>query len=198
MAHSRAPRTKVSVVAKRPAGRPAMDREEGFVYFASLPDGRRTYRAVAERFGVSVRTVERHGREGGWRERVQRHKRDAARTVDEELTGKQVDALFAYMRLIEKTTDRYDEHLDADKVKLTPSDLGRMISYHQQVGDRLETLAQSNPVGQRIAAPTDEQRLEHKLDVLRNLVRAGQLDELLEVLDPTRTNGSITPEEDSQ
>jgi hypothetical protein len=145
---------------------------------------------------VSVRTVERHGREEGWRERVQRHKRDAARTVDEELTAKQVDGLFAYLRLIEKTTDRYDEHLEADRVKLSPSDLGRLISYHQQVGDRLAALAQSDPGDQGIAAPTKEQRLEHKLDVLRNLLRAGQLDELLEVLDPTRTNGNVPHEED--
>ena len=55
-----------------------MDWGEAFVDYASLPDGRRTYRAVAERFGVSVRTVERHGHEGRWRERVQQHKRDAA------------------------------------------------------------------------------------------------------------------------
>ena len=41
-----------------------------------------------------------------------------------------------------------------------------------------------------MAAPTEEPR-EHKLAVLQNLLRAGQLDQLLEALDLTR-NGNVT------
>jgi hypothetical protein len=174
-------------VDRQATGRSAIDWGEASVYYLSLPDGRRTYRAVAERFGVSVRTVERHGREGCWRERVQRHKRDAARTVDEELTARQVDALENHLRRVEETMARYEEQLQAGTVRVTPSDLGRMIGLHQQLGDTIATLAQSDPLDPTIAASTEEQRLEHKLDVLRNLLRAGQLDDLLGVLDHAGT-----------
>ena len=44
-------------------GRPAIDWEAAFVYYASpARPGARSYQAVADQFGVSVRTVERHGR----------------------------------------------------------------------------------------------------------------------------------------
>ena len=145
---------------------------------------------------MSVRTVERHGREDRWRERVQRHKRDAARTVDEELTARQVDALTYHMRLVEETTAWYDEQLQAGTVKVTPSDLVRLIAPTSSSATAIATLAQSVPADATMAAPTEEQRLEHKLDVLRNLLRAGQLDDLLDVLDPTRTNGNVTHQED--
>jgi len=197
MPRSRAPRRKASVVQIRPAGRPATDWDEAFVYYASLPDGQRTYGAVAERFGVSVRTVERHGREDSWRERVKRHKRDAARTVDGELTARRKDALNTQLALVEETTAWYGEQLLAGTVKVTPSDLVRLIAAHQQLGEAI-ALAQSVPADVTKAAPTEEQRLEHKLDVLRALLRAGQLDDVLDVLDPTRANGNGIQEEDPQ
>ena len=38
-------------------GRPAIDWEQAFAFYASLPAERRSYQAVADKFGVSVRTV---------------------------------------------------------------------------------------------------------------------------------------------
>lgn len=51
-------------------GRPAIDWLAAFVFFASLPAESRSYAAVADRFGVSRRTVETHGQRASGQVRI--------------------------------------------------------------------------------------------------------------------------------
>src|ERR671938_98760 len=66
-------------------GRPAVDWEQAFAHYAALPPELRSYEAVAREFAVSVRTVEKHGRLGRWRERVRAIEAQATAELDAQL-----------------------------------------------------------------------------------------------------------------
>jgi hypothetical protein len=61
-------------------GRAALDWNQAFLFYAGLPPEQRSYAAVAAEFGVSARTVERHGRKERWRERAHELDREATAT----------------------------------------------------------------------------------------------------------------------
>lgn len=66
--------------AKRGA-RPAIDWEEAFAFYAAQPPRERSYASVGRQFDVSPRTVEKHGRDGHWKQRLREIKQQtAART----------------------------------------------------------------------------------------------------------------------
>ena len=51
-------------------GRPAIDWEQAFAFYASLPAKRRTYQAVADELQGECAHGPRHGREEGWKQRL--------------------------------------------------------------------------------------------------------------------------------
>jgi len=114
-------------------GRPVIDWEAAFAFFASLPADGRSYAAVAARFGVSKRTVETHGRNGGWRERVASIEADAARQADERLGHARADQLADFHRLIEASCVAYARQLASGQVKVTASDLVGLIKISLQL-----------------------------------------------------------------
>ena len=69
----------------RPKGRSACDWEEAFQYWAMLPAGERSYAAVADRFSISTRTVERHGQDERWADRLAGIASHAAVTTNAQL-----------------------------------------------------------------------------------------------------------------
>jgi hypothetical protein len=110
-----------------------IDWEAAFAFFASLPPEARSYAAVAARFGVSKRTVETHGRRGGWRERVAAIEADAARQADQRLGRARADQLADFHRLIEASCVAYAKQLASGQVKVTASDLVGLIKISLQL-----------------------------------------------------------------
>src|SRR6266581_2672073 len=101
---------------KQPAA-PA-DREAAFQYYASLPVDERSYAAVAARFGLSPRTVERHAREGGWRKRLAAIGATAARRADQELAARRAKQLVDFHQLIEASCVSYARQLASGQVRI--------------------------------------------------------------------------------
>jgi hypothetical protein len=128
-------------------GRAAIDWEAAFAYFASLPPEARSYGTVATSFGVSRRTVETHGRRGGWHERVAAIEADAARHADERLGRARADQLADFHRVIEASCVAYARQLASGQVKVTASDLVGLIKISLQLwGEptaRVEVLSSS-------------------------------------------------------
>lgn len=114
-------------------GRPAIDWEAAFVFFASVPAESRSYAAVADRFGVSRRTVETHGRRGAWRERVGEIEDDAARQADQQLGRARAEQLADFHRLIEASCVAYARQLASGQVRITATDLVGLIKISLQL-----------------------------------------------------------------
>jgi hypothetical protein len=114
-------------------GRPVIDWEAAFAFLASLPPEQRSYAAVATRFGVSKRTVETHGRNGGWRERIAAIDADAARQADQQLGRDRAAQLADFHRLIEASCVAYARQLASGQVKVTASDLVGLIKVSLQL-----------------------------------------------------------------
>lgn len=123
-------------VDRRPGsdrGRPALDWEAAFVYYATLPSDARTYTAVADRYGVSRRTVEKHGQKERWRERVAGIETDAARQADQQLGRARADQLADFHKLIEASCVTYARQLASGQVRITASDLVGLIKISLQL-----------------------------------------------------------------
>lgn len=108
-------------------GSARVDREEAFQFWASLPLEGRSYVAVARKFGVSPRTVERYARDGAWRERLSGIEAEAARQADEELGQRRARQLVDFHQLIEASCVTYARQLAAGQVRITASDFVGLI-----------------------------------------------------------------------
>ena len=114
-------------------GRPAIDWEEAFAHYASLPDQERSYGAVAAHFATSVRTVERHGREERWKERFARIRAEAAESADRQRAKARADKLGELDLLIDASLTSYAQQLRAGSVKVAPSDLLRLYKLREEL-----------------------------------------------------------------
>jgi hypothetical protein len=110
------------------SGRPACDWERAFRFWASLPPQQRSYSAVAERFAVSVRTVEGHGLREGWRQRLAAIEAKAAAQVDAQLAHTRAQQLLVIAELVDRSFARYHEQLDEGSVTMTPADFVRIAN----------------------------------------------------------------------
>jgi hypothetical protein len=128
-------------------GRPAIDWEAAFALYASLPAESRSYAAVADWYGVSRRTVEKHGQIGRWRERVAAIEAEAARQADEQLGRTRAEQLADFHRLIEASCIAYARQLASGQVKVTASDLVGLIKVslqlHGEPTSRVELVTRS-------------------------------------------------------
>jgi hypothetical protein len=157
-------------------GRPLVDWEPAFLFYAAQPPERRSYRVVADEFGASVRTVERHGRDERWQERARQLDREAAAAAAERLRETRTAKLEDYARLCEATEISYATQLSEGKVPIRPADLARLFKLRSELWEASET-ASAEPAAP--AAPTQGESLEHRRRVLQALQRAGALDRLL-------------------
>src|SRR5437879_1359441 len=108
-------------------GRSLVDREQAFQFWASLPVDRRSYRAVADRFGVSPRTVERYAREGRWRQRLRAIEAEAAAKADAKLGRDRAKQLADFQQLIEASCVTYARQLASGQVKITAAEFAGLI-----------------------------------------------------------------------
>lgn len=130
-------------------GRATVDWEEAFAFYASLPESERRYQAVAARFGLSVRTVQTHGRLGRWRERLAAIKAQAARETDSVIGQARVEQISKLARLIDASLIGYADKLRQGEVRMTPADLERLHKLHQLLGEQLERATEPTPTASR-------------------------------------------------
>jgi hypothetical protein len=150
-------------------GRAGIDWSAAFLHYAALQPERRDYASVAAEFGVSARTVERHGREERWRERARELDREAATTAAARLVEKRAETSGDFVRLIEATLIGYAQDLRAGKVRLSAADLPRMHKLLRELLEPVE-LQLPEPPSPSPGEPSDS--LEHKHAVLRALQEA--------------------------
>ena len=128
-------------------GRAAIDWEEAFCFYASLPAEERSYRAVAERYRLSVRTVEKHGRAEGWRERMKRIRAEASTRADDLLARAWGERVADIERLVNASFVVYAERLQAGETRVTASDFVGLVKLLLQLRgeptERVEILAGS-------------------------------------------------------
>jgi hypothetical protein len=125
-----------------------VDREQAFQYWASLPHETRSYKAVANRFEVSPRTVERYAREGRWKQRLRRIDAEAAARADEELGRKRAQQLADFQQLIEASCVAYARQLASGEVRITTSEFVGLI--------RAFLLLQGEPARIELTGTSDE------------------------------------------
>jgi hypothetical protein len=156
-------------------GRPALDWERAFLHYAALAPEERSYAAVAAEFGVSARTVERHGRRERWRERARELDREASRAAAARLVEERTARLGDLERLVEASLLGYAQKLREGTVRLSAADLPRLHKLLRELWQEPPL----EPIEPGPAAPGDEQSasLEHKLQVLRALQEAGLLEQ---------------------
>jgi hypothetical protein len=169
------------------SGRASVDWEAAFAFYASLPAGERSYGKVAARFAISPRTVERHGRLGGWKQRLREIGERAAAATDQSLADARAEEVRKMARLIEASLVGYAEKLRAGQVRMTPADLERLHKLSRQLSDEVEQPAQTRP-GEEEPPPRTP---EHVAAVVRALKETGALDSLgLTASPPEATKGA--------
>lgn len=158
-------------------GRAVIDWAAAFVFYASLPPEQRSYQAVADRFAVSVRTVERHGRDDSWAKRVRELDESAREHAAERVRDARAQNLVDTEALIGASLAAYGDQLLEGLVKVTPADLARLHKLRTQLWDQQDSHTAVEPVR---ATETDSiDPNQRKLDVLRALDDAGVLEHLL-------------------
>jgi hypothetical protein len=157
-------------------GRAALDWEAAYAYYAALPPERRSYDAVAREFAVSVRTVEKRGRLGRWRERVRTIEAQAGAELDRQLGQARVKQIADVEKLIEASFLTYAQQLRNGDVQIKAADLPRLVKL---LLDLWQEPAAPEPALTGSAARTvpsaTERSLGHKLEVLRALHESGAL-----------------------
>jgi hypothetical protein len=167
-------------------GRPTLDWNQAFLFYAALPSERRDYAAVAAEFEVSVRTVERHGREEHWRERALEIDREATATAAAQLADQRAATLSDIEKLAKAHLVGHAQMLREGKVRFSTADLLRVHKLLRELWEEplVRAPEQSPP------RPCDEgpDPFEHKLQVLRALRESGVFDPLELPGDPDRAH----------
>lgn len=187
-------------------GRPSIDWEAAFAYYASLPDAERSYRAVADHFGVSLRTVEAHGRKERWKERLAGIKAQAAESADERLAAERAEKLAEIDLLIDASLTTYAQQIRAGTVKVVPGDLLRLFKLRAEVWAQND-VERGMKVADEVAEhdPVDSERRKRDLIIaleeagfferLRNLTRPPSSGDVPEARDTSQDDGPDGPDE---
>jgi hypothetical protein len=157
-------------------GRPLIDWQQAFLFYAGLRPDQRGYQLVADEFGVSVRTVERHGRLEHWKERARELDRCAAAAAAARLRDQRTEKLLDVEKLIDASYLTYANQLREGKVRISPADLPRLHKLRTELWTEADQPA-ADTAEPETALPIDP--AEHKLQVLRALDAAGVLQQFL-------------------
>jgi hypothetical protein len=153
-------------------GRPAIDWEQAFVYYASLHPSARTYQAVAAKFGISARTVERHGREAHWQARLTEIQAEVAAGTNATIAQGRAEQALKTMRLIEASFIGYADKLRSGEMRMVPGDLEKLNRLLDQLH---EQLAATPSAPSKTPAATTPRPPEHVSDVIGALAETGAL-----------------------
>ena len=155
------------------SGSSSVDWEQAFLFYASLPSGKRSYAAVAAKFGGSPRTVETHGRTERWKERVRNVGQEAAARNHEELVEDRIEKVRTIQRLIDDSLLTYEVRL-REGMRMGPADLERLHRLSRTVLDELSDTNQRSEAASQAADRTPE----HLAAVLDALTESGALEQL--------------------
>jgi hypothetical protein len=108
-------------------GHPACDWEAAFTFWAALTPEERSYQAVATEFGVSVRTVETHGRRERWAGRLRAIQAQAAAQTDALLASAWAERLAEVEKLLEASLVTYAQQLRGGGVRITASEFVGLV-----------------------------------------------------------------------
>src|SRR6266851_4987616 len=171
--------------------RAAIDWEAAFAFFASLSPERRSYAAVAAEFGVSVRTVERHGRSEQWQQRLRLIKAQAAAETNSMLGSARAEQIGKLVKLIDASLVAYAERLRRGYVRIGPADLDRLYKLWQQLQHELAQPPEPE-VDEQPASPARSP--EHTAAVIEALRETGTLSALgMHAVDPNDTTTPLRP-----
>lgn len=156
-------------------GRPACDWAKAFIFWAALPAERRSYAAVAAEFGVSVRTVERHGCLERWQHRLGGINEQAAAETDARLAQEKAALVGRLRMLIGATLTAYTDRLRRDEIRISPADLDRLLKLWQQLDQELDSPPRALSAE---SAPVPARSAEQAAAVVQALAESGALTEL--------------------
>lgn len=178
-------------------GRPAIDWEQAFQFYASLPDPQRNYQAVATKFGVSVRTVEKHGRIEGWKQRLARVHTEAATHADARLGEQRAEKLAEVELLIDATMTTYAHQLRSGSVRVAPVDLQRLFKLREELWAQEAAQNGARRAAQAAASAATEADGETRMvELVRALHDAGAFERLRNLLSPTTDPAELTSEDE--
>jgi hypothetical protein len=171
-------------------GRATIDWDAAFVAYAALPPEQRSYRTIAEAYGISPRTVETHGRRDRWRERARELDQQAVRKAERAVARTRSDQITDVLKLIEASLVAYAQQLRQGEVRIVPADLPRLVRLLNELAAEPELEPDQPTVRERVVPPTSAS-LEHLTEVLAALQ---------EVIGPhtTRTTDLDDREEEQQ
>ena len=115
---------------KRTGPKRSVDPDEAFAYWYNDGEGR-TQAAVAERYGVALRTVERWARDDKWPERSARLDAAAREAADKRLEKQAADRIRHNLQLIAATKAAYAKRLQAGDMSVSPTELASLIKVEQ-------------------------------------------------------------------
>jgi hypothetical protein len=120
------------------------DRVEAFAFWASLPDDQRTYRAVAEKYAVTVSAVKKWSAEEGWVGKLESIRDEAEQAARKVLVKSWEERVDDQVRLTQKARAQLEASIDSGDYQVTGRDVASLA--------RIEALF--------MGKPTD--RLEHE------------------------------------
>jgi hypothetical protein len=151
-------------------GRTWVDWEQAFSYYASLPPRRRSYKAVAAEFDVSVRTVETHGRMDCWKARLREIQRETAtRNREIIISGRELEVR-RIQRLIDASLSEFGERL-REGMPMRLGDLERLNRLSRALFDESSQTSEAHEA----QSATPERTPEHVAAVLDALAESGAL-----------------------
>jgi hypothetical protein len=154
-----------------------------FMYWASLAPELRTYRAVAEHFGISSRTLERIAQKGAWRQRLRAIEAEAARKADDELGSRRAAQLCEFQNLIEASCIAYARQLASGDVRITASEFVGLI--------RATLLLQGAPAARVEVVSTSSDWAQLRNRILEAMAEHPEARlALADALDPDKDGGS--------
>jgi transposase len=114
--------------------------KKAFEFYYALGEGR-SYRQVADEVGVSLGTVKLWGRSFDWKGRIAERDADVARAMADRSMKKGMERTLRNSKIIEMGLVQVAKAIAEGKVKMTVSDLDRLI--------RLEEYLREGPGGSK-------------------------------------------------
>ncbi|MFH1314031.1 MAG: hypothetical protein ABIJ00_12510 [Candidatus Eisenbacteria bacterium] len=99
---------------------------KAFEFYYGLGEGR-SYKLVAQEFGVSLATVKVWGKSFGWRDRVRERDADAARAMADDNLKSSSEKTARNRKIVEMGLIQVAKAIAEGKVKPTISDLDRLV-----------------------------------------------------------------------
>ena len=159
-----------------------------------------SYKSLAEKYGVSPKSIERHSKEGGWREKRRKHGEKMSARLTKAEERKQVKRRARYLAIEDKLLDKLEAAVDElDMVLKTRVTKTKTIEYNNELRpekptkevieevqnveavrvmiDRAGLAAVTNALeklksAQGIRTPLDEEEQQARIDALRARVDA--------------------------